>query len=169
MSFQCHKYPGCKNGDCRRPWVIKSHKKASLSKHFVMKTSAVLFLSHSTSFFPIQECNCQKGWGGFLCDEELNYCELNPDTCQNGGKCTSLTKDDGYFSCECPAGYRGERCDRTNMTLTSISHVEIITPLPMRPTSSQKPLLSERNTTTAIAISTTELTTMESTEQQNEA
>lgn len=47
------------------------------------------------------------------------------------------------------------------MTLTSISRVEVITPLPMSQTSSQKPLLSERNTTTAIAISTTEHTTME--------
>lgn len=115
----------------------------------------------------VQECICHKGWGGFLCDEELNFCLKNPNTCQNGGKCTSLTKDDGYFSCECPAGYRGERCDRSNMTLTSISHVEIITPLPMTQTSSQKPLLSERNTTTAIAILTTEMsTTIESTQQQ---
>jgi len=23
--FQCHPYPGCKNGNCTRPWVIKSN------------------------------------------------------------------------------------------------------------------------------------------------
>lgn len=159
MSFQCHSYPGCKNGDCRRPWVIKSHKKLSFDENICC-------------FVSQQECNCHRGWGGFLCDEELNYCDLNPDTCQNGGKCISLTKEDGYFSCDCPTGYRGERCDRTNMTLTSISHVEIITPLPMTQTSSQKPLLSERNTTTAIAISTTEqtttTTTIESTQQKQQ-
>ena len=122
-----------------------------------MKTSAVLFFFFFS--FDVQECNCQKGWGGFLCDEELNYCQMNPNTCENGGKCMSLTKDEGYYSCECPAGYRGERCDRSNTTVTSISRVEIITPLPMMQTSSsQEPLLSERNTTTAIAISTTEHT-----------
>lgn len=44
--FQCHPYPGCKNGDCKRPWVIK------VKKNFVIKTfsemattSGVLFLS----------------------------------------------------------------------------------------------------------------------------
>lgn len=130
-----------------------------------MKTSVhcFLFLYRLSE----QECNCRKGWGGFLCDEELNYCELNADTCQNGGKCTSLTKDDGYFSCECPSGYRGERCERSNMTATSISRVEVITPLPMLQTSSQKPLLSERNTTTPIAVSTTEHTTIEKTHSTN--
>lgn len=46
-----------------------------------------------------------------LCDEELNYCEKNPNTCQNGGKCTSLMKDDGNFKCECPSGYKGLNCE----------------------------------------------------------
>lgn len=41
---------------------------------------------------------------------ELNYCEENPNTCQNGGKCTSLIKDDGSYRCECPSGYRGRMC-----------------------------------------------------------
>lgn len=73
----------------------------------------------------------------------------------NGGKCMSLTKDDGLFSCECPAGYRGERCDRTNMTINPINRVEIVTPLSiMAWTSSQIPLLSERSTTTVVATST---------------
>lgn len=41
---------------------------------------------------------------------ELNFCEENPNTCQHGGRCTSLIKDDGYFRCECPSGYRGRTC-----------------------------------------------------------
>ena len=40
----------------------------------------------------------------------MNYCEENLNTCENGGKCTSLIKDDGNFKCECPSGYRGKRC-----------------------------------------------------------
>ncbi|KAF7276390.1 hypothetical protein GWI33_010371, partial [Rhynchophorus ferrugineus] len=43
------------------------------------------------------ECNCKKGWGGMLCDEELTYCGDNPDACKNGGKCISLTRDDGSY------------------------------------------------------------------------
>lgn len=46
-----------------------------------------------------------------LCDEELNYCELNKDTCQNGGKCQSMLEEDGSFKCECPSGYKGENCE----------------------------------------------------------
>lgn len=42
---------------------------------------------------------------------ELNYCELNAGTCQNDGKCTSMTADEGSFKCECPSGYRGKKCD----------------------------------------------------------
>lgn len=72
-----------------------------------------------------------------------------------------MTKEDGSFSCECPAGYRGERCDRTNSTLTSINRIEIVTPLPMTQTSSQKPILSERNTTTPIVMLSTEAMTEE--------
>lgn len=58
------------------------------------------------------ECNCEPGWGGFLCDEQLDYCEKNPKTCQNGGKCTSVVKEDGDFTCECPSGYRGKNCEK---------------------------------------------------------
>lgn len=47
------------------------------------------------------------------------------------------------------------------MTVTSISQVEVVTPLPMTQTTSQEPLLSERNTTTPIAVSTTMETTLD--------
>lgn len=42
---------------------------------------------------------------------ELNYCEQNARTCLNGGKCTSMTADDGSFKCECPTGFKGKQCD----------------------------------------------------------
>ena len=57
------------------------------------------------------ECNCLPGWGGFLCDEPLDFCEKNPKTCENGGKCMSMLKEEGEFRCECPTGYRGKRCE----------------------------------------------------------
>lgn len=42
---------------------------------------------------------------------ELKYCEENPKACLNGGKCTSLTKDEGSFKCECPSGFKGKNCE----------------------------------------------------------
>lgn len=119
----------------------------------------------------LQECNCRSGWGGVLCDEELNYCEKNPNTCENGGKCTSLTKDDGFYTCECPAGYRGEKCDRNTMTTStstttvatatvssSTSYIETITPM-SHYNNSVEPLLSARNTTISTVDTTTAVTT----------
>jgi hypothetical protein len=99
-----------------------------------------------------------------LCDEELNYCELHPNTCENGGKCRSLSKEDGNFSCDCLVGYRGDRCERSNnttMPMTSISwdenNVLVITPFPISSEGEkEKPLLSERNATT-ISTSTNAL------------
>lgn len=49
-----------------------------------------------------------------------------------------------------------------NMTLTSISRVEVVPPTLLQ-TSSQKPLLSERNTSTAVVTSATELSTTKET------
>lgn len=58
----------------------------------------------------------------------LNYCEENPNTCENDGKCTSLIKDEGSFQCECPSGYRGKRCEilPPMMTTTSTTTTEPI-------------------------------------------
>lgn len=54
---------------------------------------------------------------------ELKYCEENPKTCLNGGKCTSITKDEGSFECECPSAFKGKRCEIVpiiaNVTITS--------------------------------------------------
>ncbi|KAI4458908.1 notch ligand family member [Holotrichia oblita] len=65
------------------------------------------------------ECNCKPGWGGMLCDEELNYCEKNPDTCKNGSKCLSLTKEDGKFRCLCREGTSGKNCELSTLTTTT--------------------------------------------------
>lgn len=41
----------------------------------------------------------------------MKYCEENPNSCLNDGKCTSLTEDEGLFKCECPAAFKGKRCE----------------------------------------------------------
>lgn len=67
---------------------------------------------------------------------ELNYCEENTNTCENGGKCTSLIKADGNFKCECPSGYRGKRC-------------QILPPMMMTTSTTVPPM----NTTTVVTQS----------------
>lgn len=56
-----------------------------------------------------------------LCDEELNYCEKNPKTCENGGKCASLMKEDGEFNCECPSGFVGKQCEVVPITMQQMA------------------------------------------------
>lgn len=62
---------------------------------------------------------------------ELNYCELNPDTCKNNGKCQSLEEDDGHFRCECPSGVSGKSCEilpeTTTVAIANITTTEVIT------------------------------------------
>ncbi|CAG9836246.1 unnamed protein product [Diabrotica balteata] len=63
------------------------------------------------------ECNCKKGWGGMLCDQELNYCEENPNTCHNNSKCISLPKDEGSYKCLCPERTFGRHCEHTEQSI----------------------------------------------------
>ncbi|XP_026479763.1 delta-like protein C [Ctenocephalides felis] len=55
------------------------------------------------------ECRCEQGWGGMLCDEELNYCEKNPDTC-GPGRCVSRAASEGSYECFCPPGTYPPNC-----------------------------------------------------------
>lgn len=101
----------------------------------------------------------------------MNYCEDNPNTCLNDGKCTSLIKDDGYYKCECPSGYRGRTCQilppqmaaeaaadaaaismASTVTLGALDQEDInSTPTPAVPasSSSETPLLPEKPLTAA--------------------
>lgn len=49
---------------------------------------------------------------------ELNYCESNPETCKNGAKCVSLTKDDGNYKCLCREGTWGRNCEQSEFSTT---------------------------------------------------
>uniref|UniRef100_A0A8R1DQT0 Uncharacterized protein n=1 Tax=Caenorhabditis japonica TaxID=281687 RepID=A0A8R1DQT0_CAEJA len=51
-------------------------------------------------------CTCQPGFEGDICERRTDFCAENP--CANGGKCSQTRST---FSCSCPSGFRGERCD----------------------------------------------------------
>ncbi|KAG9276492.1 cubilin [Astyanax mexicanus] len=50
-------------------------------------------------------CNCDPGWTGQNCDQNINECASNP--CQNGGTCT-----DGIngYTCTCTSQWTGPQC-----------------------------------------------------------
>ncbi|XP_075155813.1 C901 [Haematobia irritans] len=77
------------------------------------------------------ECNCKAGWGGILCDEALTYCKENPNTCENGGRCISLTKEDGNYHCECRQGYLGKNCEIVDEFMLTSTAAPRITPPPL--------------------------------------
>uniref|UniRef100_H3CF43 Jagged canonical Notch ligand 2b n=1 Tax=Tetraodon nigroviridis TaxID=99883 RepID=H3CF43_TETNG len=60
---------------------------------------------HGTCNLPWQ-CNCEKNWGGLLCNKDLNYCRYQP--CVNGGTCMNTEPDEYY--CACPRGFSGKDC-----------------------------------------------------------
>ncbi|XP_018518176.1 cubilin-like, partial [Lates calcarifer] len=59
----------------------------------------------ATTSAPGYICNCNSGWQGVNCDQNINECSSNP--CQNGGTCT-----DGIngFTCTCTAEWTGPLC-----------------------------------------------------------
>ncbi|XP_065365662.1 adhesive plaque matrix protein 2 [Calliphora vicina] len=77
------------------------------------------------------ECNCKPGWGGILCDEKLTYCKDHANICENGGKCISLTKEDGNYRCHCKQGYLGKNCEITDEFLLTSTPAPRITPPPL--------------------------------------
>lgn len=79
----------------------------------------------------------------------MNYCEKNPKTCLNGGKCTSQLKEDGDFKCECPTGYRGKTCEKA-------------------PAMAMKVPSTSTTTTSTTTTTTTTSTTTEKPEEQDD-
>lgn len=56
---------------------------------------------------------------------ELNHCENNPNTCQNGAKCVSITKDEGGYRCLCREGTSGRNCE--------FSEIHTVKPITVKP------------------------------------
>ncbi|KAM3593822.1 uncharacterized protein V6R79_022582 [Siganus canaliculatus] len=59
----------------------------------------------ATSLAPGYVCNCNSGWQGTHCDQNINECSSNP--CQNGGTCTDGVNG---FTCACTAQWTGPFC-----------------------------------------------------------
>ncbi|XP_047455679.1 cubilin [Mugil cephalus] len=58
-----------------------------------------------TTSSPGYICNCNSGWEGANCDQNINECSSNP--CQNGGTCTDNVNG---FTCTCTAQWTGNVC-----------------------------------------------------------
>ncbi|XP_015261667.1 PREDICTED: protein crumbs homolog 1 [Gekko japonicus] len=66
-------------------------------------------------------CDCQTGFTGIHCEEDINECHMNP--CQNGGTCENSL---GNYTCHCPLGehdgvsYGGWNC--TEVLVGCVQH-----------------------------------------------
>ena len=59
-----------------------------------------------TELFGRAECNCNPGYTGRYCDNEIDECASNP--CENDGSCI-----DGFanYVCLCELGFMGLNCE----------------------------------------------------------
>uniref|UniRef100_A0A0L8GNU4 EGF-like domain-containing protein n=1 Tax=Octopus bimaculoides TaxID=37653 RepID=A0A0L8GNU4_OCTBM len=122
--FYCHCQPGfegktcekkkkiCPNGSCevidqctisvpsnRTSGEVRSISSNICGKHGICRSQA------GSGFV----CECQSGYQGTYCHENINDCSPNP--CQNHGICTDRVNG---FRCVCPSGWKGKTCSSTS-------------------------------------------------------
>nr|XP_047123814.1 protocadherin Fat 4 [Hydra vulgaris] len=66
------------------------------------------------------QCVCTDSWQGQTCEENVNECAPDSNTC-NKGNCTDLV---GSFSCACPQGKSGNRCQYSSNACQSNKCIE---------------------------------------------
>uniref|UniRef100_A0AAY4E0N6 Notch receptor 2 n=1 Tax=Denticeps clupeoides TaxID=299321 RepID=A0AAY4E0N6_9TELE len=54
-------------------------------------------------------CNCQTGYKGSTCHEDIDECIIGVNPCEHFGQCLNT---DGSFTCNCLPGYTGPRCEQ---------------------------------------------------------
>lgn len=89
---------------------------------------------------------------------ELNYCENNPELCQNGAKCVSLTKEDGLYRCMCREGTYGRNCEFSEYTTSRLPEI----------TTTVKTTTTTATTTTLSVMSTRATAVSENTANEGE-
>lgn len=52
-------------------------------------------------------CDCDPGYKGFSCYEEVDECAEEGEVCKNGGQCVNTV---GSFYCKCGSEFGGDFC-----------------------------------------------------------
>ena len=66
---------------------------------------------------------------GSDCSESVNLCQSGETQCTNGGLCIPRSRG---FSCQCPFGYHGDRCQSSSKGFSALSYAEYIMTLDSR-------------------------------------
>ncbi|XP_029031043.1 protein eyes shut homolog isoform X2 [Betta splendens] len=59
------------------------------------------------------QCVCAPGWTGEFCQYVDDACVMKPNSCLNGATCvtTSQPSSPPQFTCKCPSGFTGTKCE----------------------------------------------------------
>ena len=66
---------------------------------------------------------------GLDCSESVNLCQSGETQCTNDGLCIPRSRG---FSCQCPFGYHGDRCQSSSKGFSALSYAEYIMTLDSR-------------------------------------
>lgn len=105
----------------------------------------------------------------------MRYCEDNPDTCKNGAKCISLTKDEGSYRCLCREGSSGRNCEYSEIhtvkpiTVKPPAIIPItVTEVTANTTLAEKEITLNEKTTESASSTTTAPTTLTTSTEKTE-